>query len=789
MSKLNKIFSLSSCLRKVLLWMGVVLMLHATSSCSVTKNLPEGEILYTGYKIDYLNPSTTQGGKAAQSEVDAALDKSPSTKLFGILPFPFGMWVYNDFVHSEKKLGKFIFNKFAANPVFISTVNPDVRVKIATNVLYDYGYFNAKVNSKTIVNPKDSLKASIVYNVKMNNPYFVDTIYNINFNPRMERILNRTNQWSLLKSGEQFNVSNLDQERTRVSDLFRNLGYFYFRPDYITYQADTINTPGKVAIRMLPVAGLPEQAQRIYYVGQKSVILFGRGGEVPNDSTEYKGLKIFYYDKLKVRPDMLYRWINYQSYHKNDSVRAVQERRLYSQYRQQKIQEKLAQTGIFSYMNFSYTPKDTTASCDTLNAVFQAALAKPLDAELEFNVMYQSTAMAGPSASFSVTKYNVFGGGESWNTKLKGMYQWQTGKTGKKDTRMNSWEMGLETSLTYPRVFFPGFKNREFDNPATTTFKIYIDQLNRSKYYKLLAFGGNVTYDFQNTAVHKFSVTPFKLTFSVLQSKSAEFDSIANINPALYVSLENQFIPAMSFMYTYDNSSIKRIKNPSWWQTTITPAGNLFSCIYAAFGQPFNKPEKKLLGTPFAQFLKINSEYRYLQNINRNNAVAFRVAGGAIWAYGNRLVAPYSEQFYIGGANSVRAFAVRGIGPGGTPPQTGKYGYLDQTGSIRMEANVEWRFRLYGDLWGATFLDAGNVWLMRYDKDRPYGQLQWKTFPKQVALGTGVGVRYDLSFLILRIDIGVPLHDPWETGKKSYYNVEGKFIKNCTLNFGIGYPF
>ena len=130
-----------------------------------SKNLPEGEILYTGYKIDYLNPSTTQGGKAAQSEVDAALDKSPSTKLFGILPFPFGMWVYNDFVHSEKKLGKFIFNKFAANPVFISTVNPDVRVKIATNILYDYGYFNAKVNSKTIVNPKDSHKASIVYNV------------------------------------------------------------------------------------------------------------------------------------------------------------------------------------------------------------------------------------------------------------------------------------------------------------------------------------------------------------------------------------------------------------------------------------------------------------------------------------------------------------------------------------------------------------------------------------------------------------------------------------------------
>ena len=447
-------YSISTFLSRLLVWVVVIGMLHGMSSCSVTKNLPKDEVLYTGYKVDYLNTSDTQGGKTAQSEVNSALAKTPSTKLFGVLPIPFGMWVYNDFVHSKKKIGKYIFNKLAAKPVFISTVNPDIRVKIATNVLHDYGYFNGKVDYKVIPNAKDSLKASIVYDVKMNNPYFIDTLYNINFNPRMQRIVNRGMQWSLIQPGHQFNVSNLDQERTRVTNMLRNLGYFYFRSDYLTYQADTINTPGKVALRMLPVAGLPETAQRTYYVGQKSVVLFGRGGETPNDSTEYKGLKIYYYDKLKVRPDMLYRWINYQAYSKNDSIRALQKRRLYSQYRQQKIQEKLAQTGIFSYMNLAYTPKDTTATCDTLNVVFQAALAKPLDAELEFNVMYQSTAQAGPQASFSVTKYNVFGGGESWNTKLKGMYQWQTGKTGKQDTRMNSWEMGIETSLVFPRVFF-----------------------------------------------------------------------------------------------------------------------------------------------------------------------------------------------------------------------------------------------------------------------------------------------------------------------------------------------
>ena len=738
--KINK-YRFKTFLSKLLVWRVVVVARQGIVSCSVTKNLPEGEILYTGYKIDYVNKSETSGGKTAQSEVESALDKTPSTKILKVIPLPFGMWVYNDFVHKKNKFAKFIFNKFAAKPVFISTVNPDIRVKIATNVLHDYGYFNGKVNYKTITNPKDSLKASIVYDVTMNNPYFIDTLYCLNFNERMDRIVKRTMQWSLIQPGQQFNVSNLDQERTRISNMMRNLGYYYFRPDYITYQADTINTPGQVALRILPVSGLPETAQRQYYVGNKSVILYGRGGEVPNDSTEYKDLKIFFYDKLKVRPNMLYRWINYQAYHKNDSIRMLQARRLYSQNRQQKIQEKLAQTGIFSYMNLQYTPKDTMPDCDTLNVVFQAALAKPLDAELEFNVMYQSTALAGPQASFSVTKYNVFGGGESWTTKLKGMYQWQTGSSGAHERRMNSWEMGIETSLTFPRVFLPHFKDREYDYPATTTFKLYIDQLNRSKYYKLLAFGGNITYDFQHTDVYKFSVTPFKLTFNVLQRQSEEFKEIAEKNPALYVSLENQFIPAMSFMYTYDTSSLKRIKNPSWWQTTITPAGNLFSCAYAIFGKPFDEKNKSLLGTPFAQFLKVNSEYRYLWNLNRNNAIASRVAGGIIWSYGNKIIAPYSEQFYIGGANSIRAFNVRGIGPGGTHPQTGKYGYLDQVGDIRMEAHVEWRFRIYGDLWGATFLDAGNVWLVRTDTARPYGQLRWQTFAEQIALGNGWGVR------------------------------------------------
>lgn len=765
------------------------LFLFLLSACSTTKNLPEGEVLYTGWKKEVENKSDTKVGEAALEEIDAALAKTPSTKLLGFLPIPFKMWVYNDFVKYKKGLGKWIFDRFAADPpVFISTVNPEVRAKVATNLLHDYGYFNGKAGYRVLPDKKDSLKASIEYTVDMKNPYFIDTVYYERFNPATLRIINRGLRQSLLTPGEQFNVVDLDAERNRISTSLRNRGYFYFRPDYMTYQADTLLNPGHVSLRLIPVPGLPAAAQRPYYVGRTSIYLFGKNGEVPDRDMEYKGMDIHYYKKMQVRPSMLYRWLHYQAYVRNDSLRNSLQSRRYSQYRQQRIQERLSQLGIFRYLDLQYIPRDSTATNDTLDVRMQATFDKPLDAELEFNVTTKSNDQTGPGASFGVTRYNVFGGGETWNVKLKGAYEWQTGRN-KGGSLMNSWEFGLSTELTFPRVVFPTFGKREYDFPATTTFRLYIDQLNRAKYYKLLAFGGNATYDFQPKPVSRHSLTPFRLTFNVLQHTTAAFDSIANENEALYRSLRNQFIPAMEYTYTYSNASLRRVRNPIWWQTTVTSAGNLTSAIYRIFGQKFDKKDKKLFNVPFAQFLKLNTDFRYTWVFNKNQSLASRVAAGIIWAYGNTDTAPYSEQFYVGGANSIRAFTARSIGPGGYHPERRGHIFLDQTGDIRLEANVEYRFRIYRDLFGATFLDAGNVWMLRKDPNRENVQLQWKTFGKEIALGTGVGLRYDLDFLIIRVDCGVPLHDPYYTGKKGYYNVTGSFWKGLGLHFAVGYPF
>ena len=769
------------------------------AACSTTKHLPEGEILYIGQRPTLVdNPQPTSVGETALEEVEAALAKAPNNSLLGStsvrIPFPLGLWVYNGFQKYEKGLGRWIFNRFAAEPVLLSGVNPDIRTQAATNLLHDYGYFQGKVTHQVLPHAKDSLKARVQYSVNMGRPYFIDTVDYRGFSSRTMAILKLSRRRSLISPGEQFNVPDLDGERTRISNLLRNVGCYYFRPDYLTYQADTTLVPGHVSLRLVPVAGMPEVAEKPFRLGRKSFHLLGKNGEAPNDSLVYKDLTIYYHDKLRVRPNMVHRWMDYQNFRYKRQVedsagisRQRSARSLYSLYRQTRVQERLANVGIFKYTEIQYVPRDSALVNDTLDVHVIASLDKPYDAELDFNVKMKSNNQTGPGAAFTLTKNNVFGGGEKWNVELKGSYEWATGKNS--SSAMNSYELGVATSLIFPRVVFPRMGGNEYDFPATTTFRLYADQVNRARYYKLLAFGGNATYDFQPKPTSKHSFTPFRLTFNVLRDPTAEFQQLQEENPALYVSLRNQFIPAMEYTYTFDNSAGGRRRRPIWWQTTLTSAGNVTSLIYRALGQPFSEEGKELLGVPFAQFLKVNTELRYNHRIDRNNSLAARAAVGVIWSYGNATTAPYTEQFYVGGANSVRAFAARNIGPGGYPADDNDtYSFINHVGDIRFEANLEYRFRIISDLHGAVFLDAGNVWLMRRDPARPGGEFRLKDFPKQIALGTGVGIRYDLDFLVFRLDWGIALHEPYDTGKSGYYNVR-KFMDGTALHFAIGYPF
>lgn len=757
-------------------------LLFLLAACSTTKNLPEGEILYTGIKqIEVAQPDESKEGEEALAEINAALAYPPNNALLGSssirLPFPFGLWMYNAFVNKKGKIGKWIFKKLAAKPVFISTVNPEVRTQIAYNLLREYGYFSGSATFDTVPDPKDPKKAKLNYRITMNNAYTYDSIAYIRLRHRIDTLVQRDTSNQLIRKGDNFNVTQLEAERQRLASLLRNNGYYYFRPDFITYQADTLRNPGKVSLRVSTKPGLQRSVLRPWRIGNISVHLNGYNNEPPTDSIQYKDLTIFYEGKLRVRPSVLYQRLKFRP---GD---------LYSQREQEKTQTLFSRLGIFRYSEMQYTPKDTSRRCDTLDLRINTVYDLPLDGELEVNVTTKSNDQTGPGAVFSVTKRNMFGGGETFGVSMRGSYEWQTGnRVAGNSSAINSWELGISGTLTFPQILFTKLFREDPQYPSSTSFRIYADQLNRAKFFKMLAFGGSASYEYQTSATSHHSITPFKLTYSLLQRTTAEFDSIVGVNKALGRSLENQFIPAMSYTYTYDDSPLKQKRHHLWWQTSVTQAGLLVNSISTAMGNRFNERDKNLLGNKFAQFAKLTSEIRYNYDLGNRHHLVGRLMGGIAYSYGNSVTTPYSEQFYIGGANSLRAFTIRSIGPGSFRPSDSQYGYLDQTGDIKFEANLEYRFPILGDLHGATFLDAGNVWLLRYDENRPGGQLKWGRFLKDLALGTGIGLRYDLTFLVIRVDWGIGLHVPYDTGKRGYYNIPN-FKDGMGVHLAVGYPF
>lgn len=411
---------------------------------------------------------------------------------------------------------------------------------------------------------------------------------------------------------------------------------------------------------------------------------------------------------------------------------------------------------------------------------------QPMEASIEVNVSSKSNSYLGPGLVLGLTHNNIFGGAEKLNLQFTGAYEWQTGK-GSNRSLFNSYEFGLTASLAFPRLLAPKFIRRRKSELNWTTISLNADILNRPHYFKMAQFNTGISFEWKTTrnVMHQF--TPFKLTYTKLMKTTHEFDSIMAQNPAVAQSFMSQFIPQLSYTYTLDKFLERERINGINFTFTITEAGNLFDGIYRLCGV---KGEKTLFGTPFSQFIKGQAQLVYSRRLMRGSDqwLVSRVLIGAEHAYGNSKQVPYAEQFYIGGANSIRAFTVRSIGPGSyRPPADLENGYFDQTGTFKLELNTEYRFPIISVLHGAVFLDAGNIWLLKNDPLRPGGQLQARTFLRDIALGTGVGLRVDIGMLVLRGDLGYGLHDPAGNGTGHYFNIA--FKKAFAFHLAIGYPF
>lgn len=745
------------------------------AACSTTARIPADEVLYTGVKKVEMAEDSVKIPPALTSAVKEAVDVPPNNywKLLGWhYPFPLGLWVYNNWPNPEKGLRHWLYEKLVAEPVLVSDVRPEVRTRMIEQILDNNGYFRGTATYE-LVKGRNKKKAKILYTVNPGPAFPVDTVMLLPDSTALYSLIDslaRTDDYLSMKS-PRFSVDSLANARKRITNSLRNRGYYFFQPDYIEYLADSLENPGKIALKVDMASNAPKFALQPYRTGKVTIrVNRSQGGGKPDT------VKLSRSTLIQMMPSRLRRRI----FDENVTFRPG---RTFSVRNMDRTQANLARLGIFSGIEINARPDTSARDSRVLDVDIDCTFDTPLETSLEVNASSKSNSYIGPGLTFGVTNKNIFGGGEQLSVKLTGTYEWQTGRG--RGSIFNSYEVGITGSLAFPRLLAPRFIPRSRFQLNWTRLQLNADLLNRPHYFKMAQFNASINYDWRVRRHVQNTLTLFKLTYTNLMHTTQEFDSIMAANPSVAQSFRSQFIPQMSYTYVYDRQI--NPDNTINWQFTVQEAGNVFWAIYSACGK---KGEKELFGTPFSQFVKGQTQLVWGRRIfYGDHWLVSRVAVGAAHAYGNSTQVPYAEQFYVGGANSIRAFAVRSIGPGSYKAPDGMpEDYFDRTGTFKFEANVEYRFPLMGPLHGALFVDAGNVWLLKDDPMRPGGKLEAKNFLREIALGTGFGLRFDISMLVVRADLGIGIHAPYNTGHGGYYNMVN-FGKSLAFHLAIGYPF
>lgn len=761
---------------RVLLYVALVL---SVISCSTTSRIADDELLYTGVKklnIQCENDSLVLD-EAVAEDIATVINVAPNNSLYSPYirhPFPVGLWVYNHWNDSATGLKGWLYRRLVEEPVLISKVKPQHRVEMINTVLQDNGYFDSRASYELVTSEKNNKKAKITYNVMVNEPYVISSVgYLETGNELDNRIDSLARADRYFKPGNRYSMDSLNAVRVKITNVLRNRGYYYFRPEYLEYYADSTIKKGKIALRMVKASGIPPAALRRYKTGNITTVVNPNSGKGTPDTINLgpKG-EMIRMNPLRLNNDVFSKRITFRK-GKTFSVRDME-----------RTQASLSTMGIFSGIDIDVTPLDSIyGGRNTVDVAIKCTMDQPIEAKIEAQATSKSNSFIGPGFGLGVAHKNIFGGGEILNADATVGYEWATGGKSIEGYDYNSYEFGLTSTLAIPRLLAPRFIDRSRRYQNWTKFSLSAELLNRPSYFKIVKFGAGLSWQWHSHRHSLNELIPFRLTYTKLLNTTAEFDETMANNPAVALSFRNQFIPEIQYNYTYDRSFSG---NNLTYNLQVIETGNVFAGIWSLCG---SKGEKKMFGTPFSQFVKLQTSVVYNHGVMPGHRLVARMLVGAAHAYGNSSQVPYSEQFYIGGANSIRAFAVRSVGPGSFRPDvTNPNGYYDQTGTFKLEANLEYRFPIFSYLKGALFLDAGNVWLLSDDSNRPGGKLVMKDFFNEIAVGTGLGLRFDMDMLVIRADVGYALHAPYDTGKSGYFNMPS-FKKSYAFHLAIGYPF
>ena len=745
------------------------------SSCSGLKYVPEGQRLYTGSKVIVKSPEKNKNQSALQAELESVLRPKPNGAILGQRP---KLYFWHLGQGKTKGLGKFLADKFGEAPVLLKNVKISATSGLITNRLYNNGFFKTVVTNEVVTQERT---AQVNYTANTGKVY---TIKEINF-PVGDTLINAavraTQAGTLLQVGEPYNLNTFTAERVRIDNVLKNEGYFYFSPQYLLFQVDsTLNHQANVYVRVKPTT--PARASRPYWLNQVSL------------NTSY-----ILTDTVTRQP-VLYKKYRYFPDEKVFKAKAITNATflypdsLFRRRRRDQTISRLMSLNTFKFVEIRLKPSAAGDSAGRarldVDVLMTQLKKKSLRADLQ--LVSKSNGFTGPGLNISFRNRSALRGGEQLLLNAVASTETQTGSgSGTGALGLTSYELGVNGQLLFPRLVVPKLPllnprlpNSDFQ--PRTTLGAGVRAVTRASYFTQYFFNLNYGYTFKTNITNEQEIRPVDITY-VSFTPTPVFDALLRDRPFLRSAFQQQFILASSYRYTYNQQVLEQRRQQIYFSGQVEGSGNLAQGLVSSLGGTKNANGRyTITGQEYSQYLKLDLElreyYRLSQNPAKGNRIVARLQAGVGLPYGNSNVLPYPKQYGIGGPNSVRAFAARGIGPGTYRPvsdQESRNSFYDQVGDIRLEGNLEYRQDLVPYLKGAVFVDAGNIWLANDDPSRPGGKFSAGTFLSQLAVGAGVGLRVDVQFFVIRFDYAFPLQAPYGTPESS----AGRF------NLAIGYPF
>ncbi len=771
-------------------------------SCKVAKSLPEGQSLLVKNKIVILTNVKSAEKNKMKADLPNIASQKPNIRLFGFWPLRMDLYHSAKTSAAKHKLTKFkqwIMDKVGEAPVIYDTLGVDKSRGQMENYLFNFGFLYAKVSDTVVTKNK---KTTITFFVNPGTRWKVGEIELPKAHTNCDSIVRERRENTFLHKGEGFDVTNLKNERERIETILRNSGYFTFSREYVAFDLDTISDEKlvNIKIKILPPNDMPEHQQywlnNIYVITDYSIE--GVGDSAKRDtitSGEYKIL----YRKMKFRTKVLLNAI----FLKKDS--------LYSKEDELRTINHLSQLGTFKFISLDYS-KAKDRNGNYLDCVIQLTPGKKQSWTGNLEVNVSDEGLFGTAGSLTYVNKNLTKGADQLIINGSSGVQVRFSKPQGEKAKVQLMDVNTSIGLTYYlNKFLIPFRAKIFSPNANPKTRVSVSYTFDHRYdfdilgnvvflYQLHNFNASFGYEWNKGTSQHHLLNPVAVDFYLLPKTGDEFTRRLNQNPLLKSSFQEQIIIGPNYTFTYNNQKSNADRKYMYLRVSAETAGNLMDGLFkAASTKDANDSSFLIAGQPFAQFFRLEADWRNFIHINNHSLFAIRTYGGIGVPYGNSVALPFIKQFYAGGPNSLRGFSIREIGPGGyvdtlvynpaSGPKKTAVGFFDQTGDIKLEANAEIRFDIYRWLKGAVFADAGNVWTLRKDAALPNGNFDISTFLSQIAVDAGAGIRLDFNYFVVRFDYGFPLRDPRRLQGERWQFKNGTAFKNGQLQLAIGYPF